>query len=196
MVLAVEKRVTSKLMVAASVEKIMEMDYHMGCAMSGLTADARILVEKARAECQNHRFTYNEPLPVESCTQTLCDLSLKFGEDDDEDAGGMSRPFGVALLIAGWDEDEGPCLYHTDPSGTYVRYEAEAIGTGGEGARNALKEDYKKDMTLDEGLLLALKTLKQAMEEKMSSTNVDVAVVAPTYKLYTPEEIEAVIARL
>ena len=51
-------------------------------------------------------------------------------------------------------------------------------------------------MTLDEGLLLALKTLKQAMEEKMSSTNVDVAVVAPTYKLYTPEEIEAVIARL
>ena len=55
--LAVEKRVTSKLVVAASVEKIMEMDYHMGCAMSGLTADARILVEKARSECQTITLT-------------------------------------------------------------------------------------------------------------------------------------------
>ena len=32
----------------------------------------------------------------------------------------QSRPFGVALLVAGWDED-GPVLYHTDPSGTFYR---------------------------------------------------------------------------
>jgi hypothetical protein len=33
---------------------------------------------------QQHRFTYNEPMPVESCTQSLCDLALRFGEDSDE----------------------------------------------------------------------------------------------------------------
>ena len=74
--------------------------------MSGLTADAKTLIDHARAETQAHRFSYNEAMPVESCTQSLCDLALRFGEDSE---GGMSRPFGVALLVAGWDE-HGPTL--------------------------------------------------------------------------------------
>ena len=83
--------VRSVKQVPSSVEKIMEIDEHLGCATSGLTSDARTLVEHARVECQNHRFTYNEAFPIESCTQSICDLSLKFGEDGDEDAGGMVR---------------------------------------------------------------------------------------------------------
>jgi hypothetical protein len=57
--------------------------------MSGLTADARTLIEHARVEAQQHTFTYNEAIPVESLTQSLCDLALRFGEEDDDDAGGM-----------------------------------------------------------------------------------------------------------
>ena len=104
-----------------------------------------------------HRFTFNEPMPVESLTQSVCDLALKFGEVTSTltptltlthtlahtlaqtqtqtstptpapplpltqagEEGAMSRPFGVALLVAGWD-DHGPALYHTDPSGTHTR---------------------------------------------------------------------------
>lgn len=78
--------------------------------MSGLQADARNLVEHARVECQNHAFHYAEPLRVESTTQAICDLALRFGESGDEEESVMSRPFGVALLIAGYDED-GPQLY-------------------------------------------------------------------------------------
>ena len=44
--------------------------------------------------------------------------------------------------------------------------------------------------------MLALKTLKQVMEEKVTSTNVDIAVVAPTYRLYNEEQVKAVIDRL
>eukprot|EP00850_Spirogloea_muscicola_P023478 SM000360S13672 [mRNA] locus=s360:80872:82799:+ [translate_table: standard] len=191
-VLAVEKRITSPLLEPGSVEKIMEVDEHIGCAMSGLTADARTLIEHGRVETQNHRFTYNEPMSVESCTQSLCDLALRFGEGDDDS---MSRPFGVALLIAGNDET-GPCLYHTDPSGTFVRYEAKAIGSGSEGAQSALQDSYKKTMTLKEAELLALQTLKQVMEEKVTSTNVDIASVAPRFHLYNKEEVEEVLSRL
>ena len=79
--LAVEKRVTSPLLDPSSIEKIMELDTHIGCAMSGLTADARTLVDKARVETQNHRFTYDEPMTVESCTQAICDYALQFGEE-------------------------------------------------------------------------------------------------------------------
>ena len=109
-ILGVEKRVTSTLLETSSVEKIVEIDRHIGCAMSGLQADARSMIEHARVESQNHAFNYAEPLRVESCTQAICDLALRFGEGAEGEESIMSRPFGVALLIAGYDED-GPSLY-------------------------------------------------------------------------------------
>jgi 20S proteasome subunit alpha 5 len=173
---------------------VAEVDEHIGVAMSGLTADARTLVDHARVEAQQHKFTYNEPMPVESLTQSLCDLALRFGEDDEE--GGMSRPFGVALLVAGWDSEHGPVLFHTDPSGTFVQYKAKAIGSGSEGAQTGLQESYRADMSLEEAETLALSTLKQVMEEKVTATNVDIARVAPKWHVYTKDEVEAVIGRL
>lgn len=70
-VLAVEKRLASPLLDPASVEKIAEVDTHIGAAMSGLVADARTLVDHARVEAQNHRFTYDEPIGVEPLTQGM-----------------------------------------------------------------------------------------------------------------------------
>jgi 20S proteasome subunit alpha 5 len=52
-----------------SIEKVAEVDEHIGVAMSGLTADARTLIDHGRVETQQHRFTYNEPMPLESLTQ-------------------------------------------------------------------------------------------------------------------------------
>tara|TARA_B100000795_G_C22637358_1_gene375049 strand:+ start:93 stop:617 length:525 start_codon:yes stop_codon:yes gene_type:complete len=83
-VIAVEKRLLSVLQEPGSVEKIFEVDSHIGVAMSGLSADARTLVDHARSETQYHRFTFNEPMPVESLTQSVCDLALKFGEAGEE----------------------------------------------------------------------------------------------------------------
>ncbi|KAG9022719.1 proteasome component pup2, partial [Tulasnella sp. UAMH 9824] len=86
-VLGVEKRVQSPLLEASSVEKIMEIDAHLGCAMSGLTADARTMIDHARVTSQNHAFTYDEKIKVESVTQAVCDLALRFGESmENEDA--------------------------------------------------------------------------------------------------------------
>ncbi|CAL9183963.1 unnamed protein product [Musa hybrid cultivar] len=107
----------------------------------------------------------------------------------------LSRPFGVSLLIAGHDEN-GPSLYYTDPSGTFWQCSAKAIGSGSEGADSSLQEQYNKDLTLQEAETIALSILKQVMEEKVTPNNLDIARVAPTYHLYTPTEVEAVIARL
>jgi 20S proteasome subunit alpha 5 len=109
-----------------------------------------------------------------------------------------SRPFGVALLVAGVDE-YGPSLYHTDPSGTFVRYEAKAIGAGSEGAQTQLQETYSKSMTLAEAETLALNTLKQVMEEKLDNKNVELATVSAAtgkFKIASTAELEAVIQRL
>ncbi|KND03150.1 hypothetical protein SpCBS45565_g08261 [Spizellomyces sp. 'palustris'] len=201
-VLAVEKRVTSTLLEPSSIEKIMEIDQHLGCAMSGLTADSRTMIDHARVEAQNHWFTYNERIKVESVTQAVCDLALRFGESAASEEALMSRPFGVALLIAGVDE-KGPQLFHTDPSGTFMRYDAKAIGSGSEGAQGELQEQYHKSMTLKEAEVLSLKVLKQVMEEKLSATNVQVAVVTPIsadgtggYRILLEEELQEIIAQL
>eukprot|EP01088_Endostelium_zonatum_P003328 TRINITY_DN14541_c0_g1_i1.p1 TRINITY_DN14541_c0_g1~~TRINITY_DN14541_c0_g1_i1.p1 ORF type:complete len:248 (-),score=76.91 TRINITY_DN14541_c0_g1_i1:52-795(-) len=195
-ILAVEKRLTSPLLLPSSVEKILEIDSHVGAAMSGLTADAKQLVEHARVETLNHRFTYNEPLGVESITQSICDLALRFGEDRESDDA-MSRPFGVALLVAGVDES-GPALFHTDPSGTFVQFLAKAIGSGSETAQNTLQEKYSKSMTLEEAEVLALQTLKQVMEETINSTNVELASVevGRGFRIYSTAELSTILGKL
>ena len=198
-VLAVEKRLSSPLLDPNSVDKVAEIDAHIGVAMSGLVADARTLVDHARIEAQNHTFTYNEPMAVEALTQAVCDLALSFGEGSEQDREKrMSRPFGVALLIAGYDELDGPQLYFSDPSGTYVRYKAKAIGAGSEGAQVHLTEDYSVDMTLAEAEEMALKTLKGVMEEKITKENVEMAKVTKDqgYHVCSEEEVESILTRL
>jgi 20S proteasome subunit alpha 5 len=191
-ILAVEKRLTSPLVEADSVEKIMEVDHHLGAAMSGLVADARTLIDKARAEAQNHVFTYNEPMRVASVAQSISDVAIGFGKGDDV----PSRPFGVALLLAGFDE-LGAQLYHTDPTGSFSQWDARAIGSGSEGASNALQEEYNKNMTLEEGLTLALKVLKQVMEEKVDVNNVEVATVTKQgFKLLDKTKLQGIINTL
>mmetsp|Transcript_2776 Transcript_2776/g.9796 ORF Transcript_2776/g.9796 Transcript_2776/m.9796 type:complete len:259 (+) Transcript_2776:51-827(+) len=196
-VLAVEKRVSSPLLEPKSIEKIMEIDQHMGCCMSGLTADARMMIDHARVEAQSHTFNFDEPMMVESCTQAVCDLALRFGEDRSgkKEESVMSRPFGVALLIAGVDEN-GPQLYHCNPSGTYTRFSAKAIGAASEGAQNALQQAYNKSLTLAEAELLALGILKDVMEEEIKPSNVEVATVSVTsgrFVNYAEDKVEELV---
>ncbi|PTB80318.1 N-terminal nucleophile aminohydrolase [Trichoderma longibrachiatum ATCC 18648] len=160
-------------------------------------ADARSMIEHARVECQSHAFNYNESLSVESCTQAICDLALRFGEGAEGEETIMSRPFGVALLIAGFDEN-GPQLFHAEPSGTFYRFDAKAIGSGSEGAQAELQNEYHKSLTIADAETLVLKTLKQVMEEKLDSKNVQLASVTKEkgFRIYTDDEMAAVVDRL
>jgi len=198
-VIAVEKRLTSSLIEPSSIEKILEIDEHMGCAMSGLTADARTLIDHARVEAQNHWFTYNERMPVESNVHAISDLALDFSDSDSERKKVMSRPFGVALLVVGIDPIEGPVLYNTDPSGTYTRYSAAAIGGAQEGATSMLQEQYNRNLTLEEAETMALVVLRQVMEEKLNAQNIEVAKIHKDdkkFKILNTTETEEVIKRL
>jgi len=145
--------------------------------MSGIVGDARILIDHARVEAQNHRFNYAEPMTIEQITEAVSDLAINFGEGyEGQKRKPMARPYGVALLIAGVDEN-GPQLYQTDPSGTFQQWQARAIGSGGETAMTLVKEQYHSNMTLVEAERLVLTVLKSVMEEKISLENVELQVV-------------------
>lgn len=90
--------------------------------MSGIVGDARILIDHARVEAQSHRFNYNEPMTIEQITEAISDLAINFGEGyEGSKRKPMARPYGVALLVAGVDSN-GPQLYQTDPSGTFLQW--------------------------------------------------------------------------
>ncbi len=114
---------------------------------------------------------------MEALTQSVCDLALGFGEGQSEDKKPqMSRPFGVALLLAGYDE-KGPQLFFSDPSGTYLQYKAKSIGAGSEGAQATLQDKYRVDMTLQDAENLVCEVLRQTMEDKVTNLNVEISSV-------------------
>ncbi|KAH8583963.1 proteasome subunit alpha type 5-2 [Cryptosporidium sp. chipmunk genotype I] len=197
-VLASEKRINSPLLEPRSLEKIMMIDSHVGCCMSGLVADAKTMIDHARVESQNYFFTYNENIPTQSVVQSISDLALDFSDIKEKGKKkSMSRPFGVAMLIAGADGDGSSSLWMTDPSGTYTQYSAAAIGTAQEGAETILLENYNSSMSLKEAEDLALIVLRQVMEEKINSVNVEVAVVKEKkFIIYDNKEIQIILDRL
>jgi 20S proteasome subunit alpha 5 len=88
--------------------------------------------------------------------------------------------------------------YHAEPSGTFYRYDAKAIGSGSEGAQAELQNSYHKSLTLPEAEELVLRTLKQVMEEKLDAKNVQLASVTKDkgFRVYDDEEMKACVQRI
>ncbi|CAD6245692.1 unnamed protein product [Miscanthus lutarioriparius] len=134
-VLGVEKKSTPKLQDSRSVRKIASLDTHIALACAGLKADARVLINRARVECQSHRLTVEDPVTVEYITRYIAGLQQKYTQ-----SGGV-RPFGLSTLIVGFDPyTEKPALYQTDPSGTFSAWKANATGRNS----NSMREFSRK----------------------------------------------------
>lgn len=98
------------------------------------------------------------------------------------------------LIDQGADQNR----YHAEPSGTFYRYDAKAIGSGSEGAQDKLQNEFHKSLTLPEAETLVLKTLKQVMEEKLDAKNVQLASVTSEkgFRIYSDGEMSEVVNRL
>jgi proteasome alpha subunit len=169
-VFAVEKK-NSELQEVIGSEKIFKIDDHIGVAIAGLTADARVLVDRARVQAQVNLLNYDEKISVKDSTLNICEYLQLFTQN----AG--VRPFGVSLLIAGIDSDGKASLYLTDPSGAMWGYKAFAIGSGATEARDFLETNYKEDITDEDLKLLPLRTLKELMGENLNEHTCDVAYI-------------------
>ncbi|HIQ39410.1 MAG TPA: archaeal proteasome endopeptidase complex subunit alpha [Methanothermococcus okinawensis] len=184
-ILAVDRRVTSKLIEVCSVEKIFQIDDHIMAATSGLVADARVLIDRARLEAQINRLTYDEPITVEALAKRISDIKQAYTQH-----GGV-RPFGVSLLIAGIDRHSSR-LFETDPSGALIEYKASAIGAGRSLAMDILEEKYREDMSLDEAMELAIYTLYKVSKEELNPKNVDMAIIRTDTKIMEKIDYEKI----
>jgi proteasome alpha subunit len=188
-VLIVDKRVSSKLLEANSIEKIFKIDGHIGVASSGLVGDARALVDRARIECQINRVSYDEPIEVEALAKKLCDHMQTLTQ-----YGGI-RPYGTALLIAG--VSDGECrLFETDPSGTLLEYKATGIGIGRPAAMKVFEEEYTPEVLVKDAILLGLKALHSATEGKFDVDTVEIGVIGkadPIFRKMSREEVASFV---
>ncbi|MEK6843543.1 MAG: archaeal proteasome endopeptidase complex subunit alpha [Candidatus Micrarchaeota archaeon] len=176
-ILAAHKRMGSSLIVPESHEKIFQIDKHIVAASSGLIADARKLVDFARLEAQRHRIVYGSEIPIESLCKKIGDQIQTFTQ-----YAGV-RPYGVSLLIAGMDGSFK--LFETDPSGALFEYRATGIGSGKKTAEEIFEKEYSDTLSYHDGLKLAVKVLKKCVEEKLTVSNIDVAVITKEHKKIT-----------
>ncbi|MFZ8854794.1 MAG: archaeal proteasome endopeptidase complex subunit alpha [Thermofilaceae archaeon] len=189
-VLAVEKKSTSPLVEGA--EKIKKIDDHVGVAFAGLFGDARVLIDQARIYAQTHRLVYGEPIPIEMLVKRICDIKQVYTQH-----GGV-RPFGVAFLFAGIDR-KGVHLIQTDPGGTYLRCKARAIGAGAQRALDLFVKEYRDDIKIDEAALLALRGLREAMEEGFSPENIELAkidIYNKNFTIFTADQVRELISKI
>lgn len=168
-VLAVEEK-ARKLQSTAITQKIFQVDDHISVAAAGYIPDARIQVDHARFAAQSNRLIYDDSIDVEGIAKTLADLAQQFTQ-----YAGV-RPFGVALIIAGVDKN-GCNIYFTDPSGTYIGFDAVAIGAGHDQVTEFLEKQYTKDITLEEACVLAAKSIYLVSEDKVGTKHIKIAVV-------------------
>jgi len=169
-VLIAHKHATSHLVELHLIDKIVQIDEHIGCATTGLVADAQHLVEIARTEAQIHSITYNERIPIKTLVESICDYKQLFTQFE-----GV-RPFGVALMIAGVDET-GKRLFATDPSGAYMEYKAVSEGKGSTNAISYINHVYKEDISLDKAIELGLQALSKGTKKKLNPDAIEIAII-------------------
>jgi proteasome alpha subunit len=168
--LAAQIKIPSILMKADSIDKIFQVDEHIGVAISGLHADSRALINYARVQAQSFRLTYDEPVRLNMLVKTIADINQQYTQ-----YGGI-RPFGCALFFIAID-GAGTQIYTTSPSGIYRSYRAYALGSGEATAREYLTENYKEDMSFDDAIQLTLNALVQSIDEEPTKENIRLSYI-------------------
>jgi proteasome alpha subunit len=190
--LAAQIKIPSILMDADEIDKLFQVDEHIGVAISGLHADSRMLINYARVQAQSFRLTYDEPVHLNMLVKSIADIKQQYTQ-----FGGI-RPFGCALFFIAIDPT-GTQIYTTSPSGIYRSYRCYALGSGEANARDYLKEHYKEGLKFEEVLNLTLKALKESIDEEATKENVRLAYIKAEDKKFhmcTKEEIGKYLANL
>lgn len=192
-VLATEKKSSSPLIDPPSLSKISLITPDIGMVYAGMGPDYRVLVDKARKVSHTgYKRIYNEYPPTRILVQDVARVVQEATQ-----SGGV-RPYGVSLLVAGWDEGVepqenqggktggilkgGPSLYQVDPSGSYYPWKATAIGKHATSAKTFLEKRYTEGLELEDAIHIALLTLKETIEGEMNGDTIEIGMWNPSLR--------------
>ncbi|CAG2171706.1 unnamed protein product [Oppiella nova] len=189
-VLATEKKHKSIIYEEHSIFKVEAITKHIGLVYSGMGPDYRLLVRRARKIAQQYYLTYSEPIPTTQLVQRVAHIMQEYTQ-----SGGV-RPFGVSLLIAGWDNDR-PYLFQCDPSGAYFAWKATAMGKNHINGKSFLEKRYSEELELEDAIQTAILTLKEGFEGQMTPDNIEIGICdAQGFRRLSPTEVKDYLATI
>jgi len=169
-VIVADKGKKDILIVPESADKIYEIDSHIITSAAGIVSDARILINHIRLVAQQHRITYDSPIDVESTIREISDIQQQYTQHP-----GV-RPFGVALIVTGIDSKKSK-LYTSDITGNYYEYTSIAIGENDDQIKEMLRKEFKKEMKIDDGIILCFKIFNKLLGDKFDGERFSVAYI-------------------
>lgn len=177
-------------------KKIIKIDDHMGVALAGLAPDARVLSNFLRKQAMQCKMIFNRPIQTQKAALTIADKA----QENTQSYG--SRPYGVGLLIAGYDET-GAHLLEFQPSGSVLEYFGAAIGARSQAARTYLErnlDDIRESDSIEKlivhGLYALRDTLSQDVELTFKNTSVAVVGKEQPYTSYDDEDVQQWLDKL
>lgn len=183
-VLASEQRATMGHFIASkTAKKVYQIDDLVGMTTAGSVGDAQQLVRLVSVESQLYKMRRNESMTIKGIS-TLMSNFLN---------GNRYYPMMVQLLIGGVDKN-GPAIYSLDAMGGSIEEtRISATGSGSPMAYGVLEDQYREDITVKEGLDLAIRAIHNATKrDAASGENIDVVVITKeAFKRLDPEEVKS-----
>lgn len=176
-VIASEKKSSSPLALTETLSKISLITPDIGAVYSGMGPDYRVLIDKSRKVAHTHyKRIYGEYPPTKLLVSEIAKIMQEATQ-----SGGV-RPFGVSLLVAGYDEHSGYGLYQVDPSGSYFPWKATAIGKGSVAAKTFLEKRWNDELELEDAIHIVLLSLKESVEGDFNGDTIELAVIGEENK--------------
>ena len=164
-----------------ATKKLYQIDNHLALATAGLVGDLQVLSRYLSAETKLYSLKRDVEMSVQSAATLMSNIlnSRKF------------YPYYVQLILGGWDSTGGH-VYSLDAAGGSIPDKYTAGGSGSPYAFGVLEDSYKDDMSVNDGIDLALRAISAAMGRDSASGNgADVAVITEKeFKMISEDEIK------
>jgi len=167
----------------------------IGCAVTGMLADARTLVQRTRFEAAEFKYKYGYEIPVQFLAKRVADISQVYTQH------AWMRPLGVEMIFVGIDEEVGPQLYKCDPAGTFIGFKAAASGQKDQEATNFLEKKLKgkPKFNTEETIQMAVSSLQSVLSADFKPSEIEVGIVTktnPRFTLLSPNQIDHYLTQI
>ena len=167
-VIATEQRATMGTLIAhKTTKKLYKIDEHLALATAGLVGDLQTLARYLNAEANLYRLKRDSKMPVKSAATLMANImnQRKFA------------PYYVQLILGGFD-NTGGYIYALDAAGGAIPDKYTSAGSGSPYVYGVLEDNYKDDLSTDEGVDIAIRAITAAMNRDSASGGmISVAVI-------------------